>query len=193
MEDFDLQHLCVTNKENFLGIVSKDDLLSMNEEATLATLQENFKHHLAFEQEHFTKGLHLMAEHQLSLLPVLNTEKEFVGVITALNLLQQLHKFVGATELGGIIVMEMERRSYSFSELSQLVETNDAMITQLNSFTDNQTGAMIVTMKVNKMEIADIIATLQRYDYNVVAYYGDEAYANELKENYNHLMHYLRL
>ena len=71
----------------------------------------------------------------------------------------------------GLIVLELEANSYSFSEISRLVETNDAQITQLNTYTNPQTGLMQVTIKINKTEISDIVATFQRYEYNVKYYY----------------------
>ena len=43
-------------------------------------------------------------------------------------------------EPGGIIVLEMDPKQYSFNEISKLVETNDAQITQLNTSTDSETG-----------------------------------------------------
>jgi acetoin utilization protein AcuB len=52
---------------------------------------------------------------------------------------------------------------------------------------------LLVTLKINKTELSDIVATFQRYDYSVKYFFGDELYNNELKENYNHLMLYLNV
>jgi hypothetical protein len=54
-------------------------------------------------------------------------------------------------------VLELEKRGYSFSEISKLVETNDAHITQLNSYYDNTSETFFVTLKINKFEISDIV------------------------------------
>ena len=84
-------------------------------------------------------------------------------------------------EPGGLIVLEMESKNYSFNEISKLVETNDAQITQLNTNTDPETGLMQVTIKINKPGISDIVATFQRYEYNVKYYFGEELFENELQ------------
>jgi CBS domain-containing protein len=193
MEDFDVSHLCIIQKDKFIGIISKEDLLSTDGANKIEVLQEDFTHSVILEQEHFSKALAILAEKKLTLIPVLNNDRDFIGVIIANQLLQYTSNFLGTEEQGGIIAIEMERRNYSSSELSRLVETNDAIITQLNTQTNTETGMMTVTIKLNKKEISDIIATLQRYEYNVVAYFGDEAYANEMQENYNHLLHYLNI
>ena len=49
------------------------------------------------------------------------------------ELLKAAAQFTGAEEPGAVIVLEMERKSYSFGEISRLVETNDAYITQFNT------------------------------------------------------------
>ncbi len=115
------------------------------------------------------------------------------GLFGAADLLNRLTSFVGSGEPGGIIVIETEKRNFSFSELSRLVETNDAVITQLNTDEQPESGMVTITIKINKTEIADVVATLQRFEYNVVYYSGEEAYENELRSNYNNLMNYLNI
>jgi hypothetical protein len=73
------------------------------------------------------------------------------------------------------------------------VETNDAQVTQLNTYWDSTTGSFFVTIKINKFEISDIIATFQRYEYQIKYYFGEELYENELRSNYDHLMNYLSI
>jgi len=101
--------------------------------------------------------------------------------------------FNSVEEVGGLIVLEMEKRNYAFGEINRLVETNDAHITQLNSYTDPDTGLFTVSIRVNKYEISDIVATFQRYEYSIKYYFGEEQYENELKENYNLLMNYINM
>ena len=73
------------------------------------------------------------------------------------------------------------------------MESNDAQITQLNTFADPESGTTQVTIRVNKLEVSDIISTFQRYEYNVKYYFGEELYENELRTNYDNLMNYLKI
>lgn len=113
-------------------------------------------------------------------------------ILTA-ELLKTLSVFLGNEDKGAVIVLETDKRNFSFGELSRLVETNDAYITQLNTYTESSTGLVIITLKINKMEVSDVVATFQRYEYVVRYYFGEEEYANELKENYRHLISYLNM
>ncbi len=193
MEDYDVQHLPIINEEKLIGIIAKDDLLDENEGHVLLTLEESFIKASVKKDEFILAALKTITENELSILPVINESDELVGNISLNILLQQVSKYLGTDEPGGIIVLEIERRNFSFGEISRLVETNDAYITQLNSYTEAETGLVVVAVKINKVEISDILATFQRYDYVVKYYFGEEQFANELKENYNHLMSYLNL
>ena len=193
MDEYDIQHLPVLSEEKFAGIISKDDLLDADETRLVAAVESSLQKISVKADAYFLSALRLVAEHELTLLPVLNEQAELAGVISSKDLLRRLSSFVGNEEKGGIIVLETEKRNFSFGEVNRLVETNDAYITQLNTYTETDTGLVVITLKVNKVELSDIIATFQRYDYVVRYYFGEENYANELKENYNHLLSYLNM
>ena len=102
-------------------------------------------------------------DYSLSVVPVVDKEMEWIGAISSTDLLKYLGKMTGADEPGGIIVLEMDKANFAFSEICKIVETNDAQITQLNTYYDTQQQMFFVTLKINKFEISDIIATFQRY------------------------------
>ncbi|MBX2930726.1 MAG: CBS domain-containing protein [Chitinophagaceae bacterium] len=193
MEDYDLQHIPVINDDKYIGIVSKDDLLDVEEAAPVASLQNQFAIIAIKSEEHFITALKAAAQHRVSIVAVVNEQLELQGVITLQELVYATSNFLSCNEPGGIIVLETEKRHFSFGEISRLVETNDAYITQLNTYIEAETGLIIVTIKVNTSEISDIIATLQRFDYAIRYYFGEEQYANELKDNFNQLMFYLNM
>ncbi|HVX51003.1 MAG TPA: CBS domain-containing protein [Chitinophagaceae bacterium] len=194
MDDYGVHHLAVVHEEGFAGIISREMLLEANEDSIIATLKEQLLQASVLSREHFLSAVKLAASAgDLSLVPVINESKELLGVITTKKLIHATSIFNAVEEPGGMIVLEMDRRNFSFGELSRLIETNDAYITQLNTYTEVSTGLLQVTIKVNKIEISDIIATLQRYDYNIRYYFGEELYENELKENLDLLMTYLNI
>ncbi|MDE3253776.1 MAG: CBS domain-containing protein [Bacteroidota bacterium] len=193
MDEYDVFHLPVLSAEKYAGIISKDDLLDADENNLLASLEAELLPVSVKGEEYFLAALKLIADHELSLLPVVNEQTELTGVIPARELMRTLSVYLGNDTRGGIIVLEISKRNFSFGEISRLVETNDAYITQLNTFTEPETGIMIVTLKINRIEISDIVATFQRYEYLVKYYFGEESYANELKANYDHLISYLNM
>jgi len=193
MDEYDSIYLPVIENNLFNGIIAKSSLLDTDEEATLLELQEQFIQVSVKKEEYFLSTLKLFVEKKISIVPVVNIVNEYIGLVSTKTLLENVYAFLGTNEPGAVIVLEVERRNYSFGEISRLIETNDAYITQLNTYTETATGLVIVCIKVNKLEISDIISTFNRYDYVVRYYFGEEQYANELRANYNHLMSYLNI
>lgn len=193
MDEYDVQHLPVLSEDKYAGIISKDDLLDGDEKALIASVESSLLKVSIKTEEHFLGALKHVADNELSLLPVVNEQYELAGVILSRDLLHRFSLFIGNEEPGGVIVLETDKRNYSFGEISRLVETNDAYITQLNTYTESDTGMVVITLKINRIEVSDIVATFQRYEYSVRYFFGEEEYANELKENYNHLISYLNM
>ncbi len=193
MDDYDVLHLPVLSEDKFVGLVAKDDLLDAEETETHLSSPHLLQNRSVKTEEHFLSALKLVSQFDLSLLAVVNDQMELVGVILAKELIKSVSLFLGIEEKGAIIVLETDKRNYSFGELSRLVETNDAYITQLNTYTEPSSGLVVITIKINKIEVSDIVATFQRYDYVVRYFFGEEQYANELQENYQHLISYLNM
>jgi len=193
MEDYDVLHLPVIVEEKFAGIISKDDLMDSDETAMLASLQSQFIYASVLPDEHFLSALKQASQFDISIIPVVSKNGEIQGIVTQKKLVRSVAGFFNIEEPGGVIVIEMDKRNFSFGELSRLIETNDASITQLNTYTESTTGLFIITIKVNKIGISDIIATLQRYEYSIRYYFGEEDYENELRKNYDLLMTYLKI
>ncbi|RYZ00712.1 MAG: CBS domain-containing protein [Chitinophagaceae bacterium] len=193
MNDYHVAHLPIVAEEKYLGIVSEEQLLHSDEEVILNQLPISDGGSAVQANDHFLKAIQVAVQNKLSVVPVLGEEKQILGLVTYNDLLKNASDFMSLDQPGGLIVLEMEPKAYAFTEINRIVESNDAQITQLNSFADPETGLLQVTIRVSKMEISDIIATLQRYEYVVKYYFGEELYQNELRSNFDNLMSYLRL
>jgi CBS domain-containing protein len=192
INDFRVTHLPVVQEEKFLGLISEEDLLDVKEEKMpMELLQENFIYAAVPENQHFLSAVNCCNQYDTNVVPVINEEKELLGVITTPDLLKALGNFTGTNELGGIVVLEMERSQFAISEISRIVESNDATILHLNTTVHPETGLLTVTIHTNKKEIATVVATFERYDYDVIYYSGTENFENEIHTNYRHLMNYL--
>lgn len=192
VNDFKVTHLPVVEDEKFLGLISEDDLLDQDQpKLPMELLQEFFVQASVRDNEHFLNAVTCSNQFDTSVVPVINEENELVGVIPTTDLLKTLGNFAGTNEIGGIIVLEMERSQFAISEISRIVESNDATILHLNTTVHAETGMLTVTLHINKKEISAIVATFERYEYDVIYYFGNENFENEIHSNYRHLMNYL--
>ncbi len=187
-----LSQLPVLEDNKFLGLVFEDDLLNEKESEILSSLPLRFSNARVSPNSYYLHAVQVVLDYKVRIVPVVEKDR-LLGVIQDIDLLSELAKQTGVQDPGGIIVLSMDNIDFSFSEISRLVETNDAQITQLNTYRQSHPPSLMVVLRVNKFEISAIVATFQRYDYNVQYYFGDEKYENELKSNYDHLMNYLNL
>ena len=192
VSDFKLTHLPVVSDNKFLGLISEDDLMDVDEpKSVIETLQESFIHAAVLDSAHFLIAVNCSIQFDTNVVPVINAENDFSGVISTTDLLKALGNFSGANEIGGIIVMEMERSQFAISEISRIVESNDCTILHLNTIVHPETGMLTVTIHINKREIATVVSTFERYDYQISYYFGIQHFENEIESNYRNFMHYL--
>lgn len=190
--DFKVTHLPVVSENTYLGLISEEDLLDADDDKVpVEALQKYFIPASVKDNVHFLNAVNTSIQFDTNIVPVINEEAEIAGIISTTDLLKTLGNFAGANEIGGIIVLEMERSQFAISEISRIVESNDCTILHLNSHTDQVTGLLTVTLHINKKEIAAVVATFERYDYDVIYYFGNENFENEIHSNYRHLMNYL--
>jgi len=192
MNDYHVAHLPVVDNDVYLGIISEEQLLQSDDENTLSQLPVTDGATSVQVGDHFLKAIQTAVTNKLSIVPVLQ-EKQLLGIVTYNDLLRNASEFMSLNDPGALIVLEMENKAYSFTEINRIVESNDAQITQLNTFSDPETGTTQVTIRVSKLEVSDIISTFQRYEYNVKYFFGEELFENELRTNFDNLMNYLKI
>lgn len=107
-------------------------------------------------------------------------------------MLMSLATYTAAGEPGGIILLRMRPINLIISEIGRIIESCDARMLHLNSWTDT-TGQLLVAIKVNKTDIIDLVASFERYEYEVLHYFGENLSADAMKSNYEHLMNYLNI
>jgi CBS domain-containing protein len=192
IQEYRLTHLPVVSGNKFLGMIAEDDLFdAVQENGNIGVLQDNFIAVAVREKEHFLTALKCCNLFETNIVPVVNQQNELMGVITASDLLKALGDYSGSNEIGGIIVLEMDRYRFSISEISRIVESNDATILHLNTTFNSENSLITVTLQLNKKEIATIVSAFERYEFTIVHYFGDEKFENDIHSNYRHLMSYL--
>jgi len=86
-------------------------------------------------------------------------------------------------EPGGIIILETTWNNYSASQISQIVEGNDARILSLFVTRISQTDNIEVMLKLDKVDLSSVIQTFTRYDYQIAAVYMDDSALNDMYED----------
>ncbi len=192
INDYRVTHLAVIADEKYLGLISEEDLLDAGDEKyNIEVLEKYFIKAAVLDTVHFLQAVNNSIQHDTNVVPVVNASNDFMGVIPTRELLKSLANYSGADEIGGLIILEMERSQFAISEISRIVESNDCHIMHMNTTVDAITGMFQVTLHLSKREVAAVVATFERYDYDVVHFFGEERFENEINKNYDNLMRYL--
>ncbi|MEL6924123.1 MAG: CBS domain-containing protein [Bacteroidota bacterium] len=163
MNEFNVSHLPIVNNEQLLGLISEDDIVNNNIDEAVGSYQLSLHKYYVNEQDHIYEVMRLLGEYQLSVIPVVDVENNYLGLIFQDDLLEFFANAASFSEPGAIIVLEMNRRDYSLSEISRIVESENAAVLSAFVTSNLQTGIIDVTIKVNRQEIQSIIATFEAF------------------------------
>jgi len=193
MKDFSITHLPIVNNKQFLGLLSEEDIITNNVDEAVGSYSLNLNRAYVKETDHVFEVVRLLGEHKLTVIPVVDVEDNYLGLITQEHLLQFFAQAGSFTESGSIIVLEIAKRDYSLAEISQIVESERAAILSTFVTTNLDHSVVDVTIKINKQEIQHIIASFERYNYVVKGTFLEQEYTDSLQERYDALIAYLNV
>jgi len=194
MAEFKLSHLPIINDAQFLGVIAEDELLQVrNVEESIASVSLTILNAFVFQDVHVYDVIRIFHQLKLSVVPVLDYKNNYLGVISIHNLLDYTSEIYAVKDPGGIIVLEIGNRNNSLSHMAQIVEADNAQIlsSYVQSFPDST--RLEVTLKINKSELSSIIASFERYDYQVKAVFNSTITDNGTEDRYNSFMNYLNV
>ena len=193
MSEFKVGQLPVVNHEALLGLVTEQDLIESDiEDLPIGGIRLSLPATTSvFEDTHFFEALKVAHLMNLDVLPLLDArDNSYVGAITYHDFLRHAAEVLGVSEPGGIIVLSIAPNNYSISEIGRICESNDAKILSLN-LANAEDGKLLVTLKLNVRELSRVIATFQRFEYEIARVVFDTEQLDDYRESYENLLRYL--
>lgn len=193
MDIFKVTHLPIVNNKEFLGLISETDIYDLNmPEEPLGNHQLSLVRPYVNETQHVFEVMELASRLKLSLIPVLDQKKNYLGVITITDLLHFFANLSALKNPGGILVLELNLNDYSLAQIAQIVEGNDAKILGTYITSHPNSTKIELSIKLNVTDVTSIIQTFNRYNYTVLgSYMKHDEEEDLLEDRYNLLMKYL--
>jgi acetoin utilization protein AcuB len=194
MEEYKVRHLPIVNQNEYLGLICETDILDHNiTDSELAKYKLSLMRPFVFQEQHFYDVIKMFSNLKLTVLPVLDNNQNYVGLIPLTALLQEFSTITATREPGGIIILEMNEHDYSLSQIAQIIEGSDGKILScyVNSLPDST--KIEVTLKINKEEISGILQTFYRYNYTVKASFHQSEFSNDMKDRFDSFMNYINI
>ena len=194
MDEFKVSHLPIIHNEEYLGLISDTDILDLNITTTqLGTHKLSLIRPFVVENQHLYEIIKLISNMRLTVLPVLDKNLHYLGLIPTTNLLQQFGSLAATNEPGGIIVLEMNIYDYSLAQIAQIVESNDGKVLSCYVSTPADSTNIEVTVKVNREDISGMLQTFYRYSYNVKASFHQSRFQDDMKNRFDSFMNYINI
>ena len=193
MEELRINQLPVIQGGEYCGLISEEVILENNDNSkTVSEYNLQAKDCVVNENQHFYDVLKIVSDFGVQLVAVLDDQDAFLGVISIKDTVTAFAQSAAVQSPGGIIILSLKQIDYSLSEISRLVESNDAKI--LSSIVNNDifdANMIKLTLKINKTDLSAIIATFERFEYNIIATFEDSKMESSDKERLDILFRYL--
>ena len=192
MDQFRINHLAVVKDNYFLAVISDKEI--MNWESEYESIEEHLTNlaspHVKYNQ-HLFDIIEVIEKNNLSIVPVLDKENHYLGIITSRKLMYTIAKSAAIQSTGGVIVLEMHNNDYSLTEIASIVESNNVKILSSYVISKPKSTNIEVTIKLNNKDITAIIKDFERREYKISASYKEEETDIDFKERYESLMRFL--
>ncbi len=193
MNEHHVRHLPIVEQDELLGLISEDEIFDSDAQQKLYNYPLTIAHPFVYDTDHIYEIMRYLYESKLTLIPVINKEKKYLGSVTLDDLLKYFAESTSLSEHGSVVVLTVPKKTFSLSEIARIVESEHGIV--LNSFINSVANIdeIDVTLKINRQDISPILATFERFDYEIKAAFSESEYVNQLQENYDSLMSYLNV
>ena len=145
-----------------------------------------------FARQHLFEAVRLMLQHELCLIPVVDQEMTYLGLLRKEKVLEVLSHMLNLAEYGSVITVELAERDYTLSELVQLIEVEEANILGITvEVPANEEDTYSVSFKLNVEDLSRVTSALRRYGYVISSETEDQNYNIDFEERAGELLNYL--
>jgi len=186
-------HVPVEKDGVFIGSISENDLRCFENDKTLIEYQYALERFFIRDTDNWLDVLKNFSVNNTNLIPVLDQKSnKYLGYVELGDIMSFLNDTPFLKENGAILVLGKNFTEYSFSEISQIVESsNNKLLGAFVSKIENDVAE--ITIKVNVAGVNDLIQTLRRYGYNILSSHEEDTYTKSLQERSDYLDKYLNI
>ncbi len=191
-EESTYSHIAITEHGRFLGVFSENDVEAIDPKGKIDAYRYDLGNFFAKKDTNWLDVLEAFARNEANLLPVLGEEEEVIGYYDLTDIVAVFIDTPFFTDPGNILVVATGIKDYSFSEIAQIVESNNAKL--IGAFiTEVQNDVVQVTIKLSTVNFNEVVQTFRRYNYHILFGSSDDQFLEGLKERSNYLEKYLNV
>ncbi|MEM9141794.1 MAG: acetoin utilization protein acuB [Bacteroidota bacterium] len=190
--DTTFSHIAVTQGGYFLGILGDMELDGAKASDTLEDYRYNLEAFFVRRESNWLDVLTAFSRNDANLLAVLDDKEKVVGYYGLPEIVSSFIDTPFFTEPGDIVVIAKGAKDYAFSEIAQIVESNNAKV--IGAFiTDIRNDIVQLTLKMSAASLNEVLQTFRRYNYTILLGNKDDQFMEDLKQRSDYLDKYLNV
>ena len=183
-------HIPVLEEGVYLGCLSETDVFCFEPSDKVNVVMYAIEGFYVRETSIWLNVLEAFAKNDSNIMPVLDSDNKYLGYYQLNDIISMFNHTPFFSEPGGVILVEKNNIDFSFSELSQIVESNNAKM--LGAFISKIDGELTqITIKIGSSSLTPIFQDFRRYGYTIVSGHEDDGFLQTLKERSAYLNNYL--
>lgn len=185
-------HIPIVHKKEYVGCISETDAHCFDSGKTLRDISYALEPFHVKASTNWLDILEAFALKSSNIMPVLDAKNQYLGYYELSDIMDLFNHTPFLNEAGAIIVVEKGSHDYSFSEICQIIESNDGKV--LGVFISKiENDITEATIKIGHSNLSAISQTFRRYGYNVSSEHDEDKMQEELKERSEYLNKYLNI
>lgn len=185
-------HVPVLRDQVYLGCLSETDVYCFEPQQVVSEVLYAIEGFFVRDSSMWLDVLEAFAQNNSNIMPVLDAENNYVGYYQLIDIISLFNRTPFFSEPGGIVVIEKGYTDFSFSQISQIVESNNAkLLGAFISKTENDLSQ--ITLKIGNVGLSTILQEFRRYGYTIISGHEDDTFLRTLKERSAYLDTYLNL
>ncbi|MGB5499197.1 MAG: CBS domain-containing protein [Maribacter sp.] len=185
-------HIAIVDENKFLGVFNENDLESFEGDKKIKDYKHNLVSFFVGKNTSWLEVLETFSRNEANLVPVLGDNEEVLGYFDIIDVVGVFTSTPFFAEPGGILVVSKGIKDYSFSEIVQIVESNNSKF--IGGFISELRDELVqITIKISTNNMNDVVQTFRRYNYNILFGNIDDQFIDDLKQRSDYLDKYLNV
>ncbi len=174
MHEHNMSQLPVLDGNKYIGLVTMEDVINMKHlSKPLKNFTDKFRRPFVLNTAHIFDVMKAAVDFNVRVVPVVDEQHHYLGLVSAESCLRAFATLNSVKNPGAIIEMQIAQQEFSLTEVARLAAEND--------------------VKLNTTDVASLIATFERFSYEIKEVHNEVAYTEDLKDRYDALMRYLNV
>lgn len=192
-DNFPITHFPVIENNKLLGSFAEEDIHTIeNKSNELVAYTDLLNSFFADEKATILELLKIFADNDTNIIPVLDTEKNYIGYYDLRDVLDVFSTSPFMIENSETLIIEKYESDYSMSQISQIIESNDGKLLGMY-VSDKKDNNIQITLKIVSEDINEVMHTFRRYDYKIISTHENDVYLEDLKNRSDYLQKYLEM